>query len=168
MPPGCSAAAAVSSGPRPRGCGLVLIVASLLLTGCAAMTRDLQPPGVSLAAVELAEMGLRSQRFRLTLELDNPNTVALPVRRLDYDVLLAGQRLASGYSEEAFRVPAGGRERITLLVSTDLLSSADRLFALFQRGDRTVDYDVSGRVRLDLPLTPSLRYSDRGEVQLQR
>lgn len=157
---------------RPRCGGAVhalwLAALSLALTGCAAFTRDLEPPGVNLTAVELAEMGLRSQRFRLTLELDNPNTVALPVRRLDYDVLLAGHPLANGYSEQAFRVPAGGREQVTLLVSTDLLSSADRLWALFQRGDRTVDYDVSGRVRLDLPLAPSLRFTDRGEVELRR
>lgn len=143
-----------------------LMLGLSLLSACAMMRPDLVPPQATLVAVEMTELGVRQQRFRIVLDLDNPNSVALPVSALGYRVVLGGSEFAEGRSEGAFRVPAGGRERVRLSVSTDLLRSLDQLQGLLATGTRAVDYELEGRVWLDMPLRPSLGFSDRGNIAL--
>ncbi|MCC5867714.1 MAG: LEA type 2 family protein [Gammaproteobacteria bacterium] len=145
---------------------LAVMMAMLALSSCALLRPDLSPPQATLVAVELTELGVRSQRFRLVFDLDNPNNVALPVSELGYRVVLAGNEFAQGRSEGAFRVPARGRERVRLSVSTDLLRSLDQLQGLIGAGSREVDYEFEGRVFLDMPMRPSLRFADSGSIAL--
>ncbi|MCC5861028.1 MAG: LEA type 2 family protein [Gammaproteobacteria bacterium] len=143
-------------------CGLLL----LTMSGCAMLRPELQPPQATLVAVELTELGVRQQRFRLVIDLDNPNTIALPVNALAYSVVLDGAPFADGRTEGSFRVPAGGRERVRLSVSTDLLRSLEQLQGLLVAGRRDVGYELDGRVWLDMPMRPSLRFSDRGSIDI--
>jgi LEA14-like dessication related protein len=143
-----------------------LLAGLSLLSACAMVRPDLVAPQATLVAVEMTEMGLRQQRFRIVLDLDNPNSVALPVSALGYRVMLGGNEFAEGRSEAGFRVPAGGRERVRLSVSTDLLRSLDQLQGLLTTGTRNVDYELDGRVWLDMPLRPSLGFADRGSIPL--
>ena len=145
---------------------VAMLTAILVLSGCALLRADLSPPQATLVAVELTDIGVRSQRFRLVFDLDNPNDVALPVSELGYRVVLAGNEFAEGRSEGAFRLPARGRERVRLSVSTDLLRSLDQLQSLVSAGGREVEYELEGRVFLDMPMRPSLRFADRGSVSL--
>ena len=147
-----------------RALGVLMVM--LALSSCALLRPDLSPPQATLVAVELTDLGVRSQRFRLVFDLDNPNNVALPVSELGYRVVLAGNEFAQGRSEGAFRVPARGRERVRLSVSTDLLRSLDQLHGLVSGGSREVDYEFEGRVFLDMPMRPSLRFSDSGSIAL--
>lgn len=142
------------------------VMVMLALSSCALLRPDLSPPQATLVAVELTELGVRSQRFRLVFDLDNPNNVALPVSELGYRVVLAGNEFAQGRSEGAFRVPARGRERVRLSVSTDLLRSLDQLQGLIGAGSREVDYEFEGRVFLDMPMRPTLRFADSGSIAL--
>jgi LEA14-like dessication related protein len=146
--------------------GFLLMALVGLLSGCALMRPDLEPPRATLVAVELTELGVRQQRFRLVIDLDNPNRVALPISELGYRVALAGSEFAEGRTENGFRVPAGGRERIRLSVSTDLLRSLEQVGGLLAAGRREVDYELDGRVWLDMPMRPSLRFADRGSIAL--
>ncbi len=155
--------------PAPlRRCALTAasMVAIAFMSGCALLRTDLSPPQATLVAVELMELGLRSQRFNLVFDLDNPNTVALPISELGYRVVLAGNEFAQGRSEGAFHLPARGRERVRLSVTTDLLRSLDQLQGLVNAGGREVDYELEGRVFLDMPLRPSLRFADTGSIAL--
>lgn len=153
--------------PLPRiARSTAALAAMLALSGCALLRPDLSPPQATLVAVELTELGVRSQRFRLVFDLDNPNNVALPVSELGYRVVLAGNEFAEGRSEGAFRVPARGRERVRLSVSTDLLRSLEQLQGLVSTGGREVDYEFEGRVFLDMPMRPSLRFADSGSIAL--
>lgn len=154
------------SAPRFLVSWLCCGVMALVLSGCALMRPDLQPPQATLVAVELTEMGLRQQRFRLVIDLDNPNTLALPVNALAYSVVLDGAPFADGRTEGGFRVPAGGRERVRLTVSTDLLRSLEQLQGLVMAGGREVSYELDGRVWLDMPMRPSLRFADSGSINL--
>ncbi len=146
-----------------RLCSGLLLLA---LSGCALLRPELQPPQATLVAVEMTELGVRQQRFRLVIDLDNPNTIALPVNALAYSVMLEGAPFAEGRTEGGFRVPAGGRERVRLTVSTDLLRSLEQLQGLLVAGRRDVGYELDGRVWLDMPMRPSLRFSDRGSIDI--
>lgn len=154
---------------RLLGRGCVWIAAALLLGGCQSIGESFASPEVELAGVRLVEADLTTQRFVLDFDVRNPNPVALPVRAVNYGVDLGGMRLASGSSEQPFRIPAGGAGAFSVTVETSLLESARLLGArLLRGGEQSLDYDIGGSVEIDLPFVRPLPFSSRGTVSIAR
>src|SRR5690554_4283651 len=109
---------------RPLIVSLFLLLGlSLLLASCASMRPQLEQPKISLVGVDIRELGLLRQRYVLTLSVQNPNSIAFPVRGMDYDVQIAGHQLAHGMSPKAFTVPARGETDVEVELSTNLIST---------------------------------------------
>jgi len=94
----------------------------LVLAGCASLGPYRDPPRVSLVNVIPMEMTLFEQRYRLTLRIQNPNEVALPVDGMDYTVEINDHKFADGVSNQHFRVPAYGEQVIDVVVTSTLLN----------------------------------------------
>jgi len=94
----------------------------LVLASCASLGPYRDPPRVSLVNVIPMEMTLFEQRYRLTLRIQNPNDVALPVDGMDYTVEINDQKFADGVSSQQFRVPAYGEQVIDVVVTSTLLN----------------------------------------------
>ena len=71
----------------------------ILLAGCAGISGLSQKPEVSLAGLELAELKLFEQRFKMKLRIQNPNDVELKINGLTFDVDINGLPFAKGLSE---------------------------------------------------------------------
>ena len=148
---------------------LGLIAALSLLQSCATIQEGLQPPAISLANVALADVSLTRQRFVLDFDVSNPNPVPLPISAINYAVRLAGQSFAEGATAESFTVPASGDGEFQLAIDTNLIESARTLSEIVLRGgQREIDYDLSGDVKVDIPFTRPLPFRQSGKVQLQR
>ncbi len=148
---------------------IVLALFVLALGACSsvnALRQIVDPPKVSLADVKLVSAGLLEQRYRLSLRVQNPNGVAIPVSGLDYRVELGGSEFARGVSASSFSLPANGEDLVEIDVSTNLLDSARQVYALIKSGDKSVDYNLSGNVKVDLPFVNSLPFSRSGQVDL--
>lgn len=145
-----------------------LLTLSLLAAGCATTASRVEAPEVRLDGVTLLDADWTGQRFRLTFEALNPNAIPLPVRTVDYEILLAGQRFASGSAAESFTLPAGGQGMFSLDVDTNLLQSASMLATLiFHEGRREIDYQLVGSLAVDVPFTRPLRFNETGRVTLE-
>lgn len=142
---------------------LVVIVS---VSGCATLQQQIQQPTVRLENLAFLGGDLREQRYGITLEVDNPNGIPLPVRALNYSLSLAGRDFASGMTRDAFSIPARGREQIQLEVRTNLVDSFSHLRALLSGGARSFDYNMSGDIQIDLPLVEPIPFSRSGEIQL--
>lgn len=94
----------------------------LVLAGCASVGPYRDPPRVSLVNVIPMEMTLFEQRYRLTLRIQNPNDVALPVDGMDYAVEINDHKFADGVHNQHFRVPAYGEQVIDVVVNSTLLN----------------------------------------------
>ncbi len=132
-----------------------------------ALNQIVDPPKVSLANVTLVSAGLLEQRYRLSLRVQNPNSVAIPVSGLDYVVSLAGTEFARGVSANSFTLPATGEDVVEIDVSTNLLNSARHLYSLMKNGEENLDYNLSGNVKVNLPFIKSLPFSRTGQVNLR-
>ncbi|MEM7081476.1 MAG: LEA type 2 family protein [Pseudomonadota bacterium] len=149
-----------------------LVLFTLVLFGLSAcsgvntLRQIVDPPKVSLANVELLSAGLLEQRYRLSLRVQNPNGVAIPINGLDYAVNIGGAEFAKGVSASAFSLPAKGEDVVEIDVSTNLLESARHLYTLFKNGKDNVDYNLSGNINVDLPFINSLPFSRSGVVDL--
>lgn len=128
------------------------VVANLLaalLIGCATLTAKLASPQVSLADIQILQLGLFEQRYQIDLRIQNPNAIALPITGMSYDLDINRQKFARGVSNDVVNVPAYGEAVARVIVTSDLASVLQQLPQL------TSD-------------KPSLHYRLNGTVQLSR
>lgn len=145
-----------------------MLLAALALTGCAALQQELQAPDVRLVDLRVIDASLLEQRYAITLRVSNPNALAIPVKGLNYDISLAGQKFASGLTPNSFSVDAYGESDIEVQLSTNLLSSLKHLAEWLSDDNKLLDYEVAGKVNVDLPLVGGIPFSTAGEINLQR
>jgi len=152
-----------------RLAALLAGMALLMTLGCrSVIEHTLDRPEVSLREVRLLEMGLLSQRTQLVLHVKNPNPVPLPVRTVRYKIALAGLQVANGETDEAFTVPAKGETDIKLQVRTNALELAAQAANMATNFNGRVDYEISGEVEPNIPMTGPFPFSRKGEVALNR
>ena len=146
-----------------RRLALVLLAAfAVTATGCRTLVEQtLERPSISLREVRLMEMGL-------VLNVANPNPVPLPVKTVRYKIALAGLNVAEGETDEAFTVPAKGDTEIKLQVRTNALELAGQAANMLTNFNGRVDYEISGEVEPDLPMTGPFPFTRKGEVALNR
>ncbi|MFK8029746.1 MAG: LEA type 2 family protein [Gammaproteobacteria bacterium] len=150
--------------------GLFLAFVLVSLGACSSLDtlrQIVDPPRVTLADVKLVSAGLLEQRYRLSLRVQNPNSVSIPINGLDYVVNIGGNDFVSGVTASSFVLPANGEDLVQIDVSTNLLDSARHVYALLKSGDDNVDYSLSGNVKVDLPFVKSLPFSRSGQVDLR-
>ncbi|MBK7953510.1 MAG: LEA type 2 family protein [Candidatus Accumulibacter sp.] len=75
------------------------VLSILLLSACAGLGGLAQKPEVSVAALNLVQMGLFEQRFALKLRIQNPNDVELRINGLSFEIELNGKSFITGLSD---------------------------------------------------------------------
>lgn len=147
---------------------LVLAIVLVSAPGCETLMAQVQAPQLSLTNVQMLSSTLLEQRYRLTLRVNNPNAITLPISGMNYAVKFAGIDFASGVTPNAFRIPANGEQLVDIDVSTNLLRSAQQLMAVFRSDPDSLDYELTGSVDVDLPLVGAVPFSKSGVVALRR
>lgn len=151
---------------RPLVLAMTGLLLLSLLAGCASMRPQLEQPKINLVGLDIRELGLLRQRYILTLSVQNPNSIAFPVRGLNYDVRIAGHDFASGASPKSFTVPARGETDVEVELSTNLVSTLQNVQALLLEKQKLIDYELSGQLELNLPFVKAIPFNNSGEFQL--
>ncbi len=146
---------------------MAFLLASSACSSLNTLKQIVEPPKVSLADVKLVSAGLLEQRYRLSLRVQNPNSVPIPINGLEYKVSLGGSEFARGVSANSFTLPATGEDVVEIDVSTNLLDSARHVYSLLKSGEDNLDYNLSGNVKVNLPFVKSLPFSRSGQVNLR-
>jgi LEA14-like dessication related protein len=146
------------------------IVAALagaaVLVACSSLPRMLAPPQVELVGLQLLEGSFDGQRFAVSLQLTNPNPVAIPVLAVEFDVRLASEGLLDGRSLVPFTLPAGGQRTVDVEIFSNVISSASRLRSIVQGPGNALEYELQGELTLDARLRDPLGFYYRGRVPL--
>jgi len=144
--------------------GLFLIM--LLTVGCAALSPYPERPTVSVTSFALApeSTGL-APRFRVGLNVVNPNRRELPLVGMSYAVELEGIRILSGATSDLPTVPAYGSAAFSVDLSPDLLGSARLATDLMARQRDRLSYSFSARLDVGGWL-PDIRVEEAGALQL--
>jgi len=149
--------------------GLTALLAALVsVAGCSAMYPRLETPRLSLVSVEMKQATLFEQRLVVRLRVQNPNSIALPVRGLTVDFELAGQDFAQGVSARAFEVPAFGEAAFDMMVTAN---AATALLKIITQGDglkrEALDYRIRGKLSTSLGLLRSVPFEETGTIPLK-
>jgi LEA14-like dessication related protein len=143
---------------------LVLSAAAALLSACA--VTHLQAPDITPTAVELVDVQLNQQRFKVALHVQNPNDRALPIKSVNCTLEIQDVEVGRGESSAPFSVPAHGESDFDMIVTTNLASSMPNLIMRVVRGGELPSYRLSGSVNPDITLMPPIPFSKSGQLTL--
>jgi LEA14-like dessication related protein len=137
------------------------------LTGCASTGSFVDTPEVSLRNVEVTELDLDSQTFRLDFDVINPNPFPLPISAISYGVELDGHRFASGETQGDFTVPASSDGGFAISVDLNLMRTAPQLLFIVRDGvNREIPYTLKGTFDVDIPFVDPLTFRTGGTIRL--
>lgn len=145
---------------------LLAVFGTVTLAGCSTVPRGLAPIRPQLLSLDMVQASFEGQRFDVELLLTNPNSADIPVRRLEFDVRLAGEGLLRGDSAVPFTLPAQGRETVELEIFSEIVSSVSRLMSLAQGPQNELNYELQGQITLDVGLRDPVPIAFRGQVPL--
>ena len=141
---------------------LTLVLAAAGLTACAVLARTfITKPKVELKSVVVAETTDTGLTLLLGVEIDNPNSFALKVDRLRYEVELGGRSFTTGTLENAAEVPGKSKAEVKIPVKVkfaDMLATALDLWT-----KRTSSYRVKGGATVGFFELP---FDESGEIKL--
>jgi len=141
------------------------VAVTVLLESCA--LTQLKAPTITPESVEVTDLQIGAQRFKVRLDVQNPNDRPLPIRSVSCTLAIAGVDVGKGESAQPFSVPANGDTEFDLLVETDLASSVpDLLRRIFAAGEAP-RYSFSGWVNPDIAFLPPIPFSKSGQLDLQ-
>lgn len=144
---------------------LALLAAAMLLSACA-LTR-LQAPDIQPTSVELIEVQLDQQRFKVGMHVQNPNDRDLPIKSANCTLEIQGVEVGRGEIDGPFRVPAHGEIDIDMVVTTNAVASLPNLILrLAQGGAQMPSYRLSGSVNPDVAWLPPIPFAKSGQITL--
>jgi LEA14-like dessication related protein len=148
---------------------LVISAALVLLAACSSLGPKLESPRLSLVAIQVMSTDMFAQRFKVRVLVENPNDIELPVRGLEYDIILMGDSFAEGTSTNAFVLPAQGEAEFDMVVTTNFMSAFGRLLSRVGGGKlEDIEYEIVGKVYVDKGVVRKIPFSHHGTVDFSK
>ncbi len=121
-----------------------------LLSGCALLYADLEPPEVELDGITLGQPSMLGMRVDLEarLRISNPNSVKLPVKGGRLALQINGAEIATARLNEAFDIAPYDATVITVPASLSIAKALSTGFNMLAADDLTVEYALDGHIDL--------------------
>jgi LEA14-like dessication related protein len=148
---------------------LALLAALTMLPGCSTMSSKLESPELSLLGIQMLSTDMFAQKFKVRVLVKNPNDLEIPVRGLDYTIILMGDSFAEGVSTDKFLLPAQGEAEFDMVITTNFVSSFGRLLSRVGGGKlQNLRYEIAGEVLVDKGMVRKIPFSHSGTVDISR
>lgn len=130
----------------------------LVLAGCVTAPA----PDVFVIDLEPLESGALEQRVRVELRVQNPSPEPISVVGMSLRLVVNGQPLARGVSDERFTVPGLGEATTSIVTSTSLIDLLRQIEGA--RSRTSVEYRLEGKLYLDNPPGRSIAFRHEGTL----
>lgn len=134
-----------------------------IINSCA--TLKLETPQVSL--INIKPYTHQGMGFDIELNIANPNSIALPVSGISYQMKINGTSLLQGVSNQVSTIPAYGSVPVRISTSISILSAPKIFLNLMQNKNQKLSYELSTKIDLE-GLLPSFRVVSKGELPESR
>jgi len=138
----------------------------MVASACTSMPDAAETPSVQVTGLSLIEASDNSQRFIVSLLLENPNSVPMVFRGIEFNVRLSGEGFIEGGSQEPLLLSANGRKTMRIDVRSEFVSSVSRLISYLQGPESTIPYQLEGEFALDTRPPRFLSFEFEGRVPL--
>ena len=144
-----------------------VILVFLALAGCAGVGKQLDPPRISLANIQVQEVTGLETAFQIQLRVFNANDVDLNVKGIKAELEINGQPFATGVSNTPVEIPSYGTELVTITVYSSVIKMFKSIYGL--KDSEELKYRLNGKLRVSannmLPTT--LPFESEGQVTLK-
>jgi LEA14-like dessication related protein len=148
---------------------LFVVACAVLLSACSSLGSKLEAPSLELVGVQMLSTDMFAQRFKVRVKVTNPNDLELPVKGLEYTILMMGDSFAEGMANESFLLPAMGEAEFDMLVTTNFVSSFGRLLSRVQGGKlENIDYEITGKIMVEKGMVRKIPINHRGTVNFTK
>ncbi len=110
---------------------------------------NIRIPKLSLTSLKVEKMSLSGVDLKLGIDLDNNNIFGFDIGKLDYNISLAGSKVATGITENFASIPAKNKGEIVLPISLDFLGLSSSLKSILT--GQNVECAVDGSADLKTP-----------------
>jgi len=146
---------------------IVGMLAMVLLSGCAGVGKQLDPPRISLANIRVQEVTGLETAFQIQLRVFNANDVDLKVKGIKAELDINGQPFATGVSNTPVQISSYGTELVTVTVYSSVIKMFRSIYGL--KESEELKYRLNGKLRVSannmLPTT--LPFESEGQVTLK-
>ena len=125
---------------------LAFCVLCLLATGCAQVT--MEKPTAQIAKVGVQDINSSGFTLNFGVDVHNPNSKPLPVKKADYQLMLSGTKVLEGKTSPSESIPAGGSKQIAVPVTLtyeNLLAAKSAIV----KGGGNLSYAFDGGLSFD-------------------
>jgi LEA14-like dessication related protein len=143
---------------------LPLLVVTLFAS-CASTGKISEPPYITLSNINLLNMGVFEQRYRIMMRIQNPNDVVISIKGMSYKIFINEQDFARGVSNKSVIIPEFGEEVVEIVAASDLTSMLRQFQELISGGTKKVSYLLTGKAKLTNRLR-RLPFEYKGELDL--
>ncbi len=97
------------------------IIMLFMFSGSCSMVSKMvvEKPEIELESIELQKLSWSSVDLNISLKVTNPNSFAIGLANLKYQVFVSGKPVGKGHYAEAFNVPAKKKKSLSIPFSLD-------------------------------------------------
>lgn len=154
----------IIKGLQPWRRLLALSGPAIVVGACSLM--HMQAPDVTPTSVEVMDVQLTEQRFKVGLHLQNPNDRSLPIKSAKCALQIQGVEVGRGETTQPFNVPAHGESDVDMIVTTNVAGSVPNLVTRLFTAGELPSYRISGSVNPDISWIPPIPFSKSGQLKL--
>ena len=143
----------------------VPLLIGLLLSACATVMPQLDPPKISVDSVESIPSASGAPRFKIQLRVINPNTQELDIAGISYGIEIMGQEVISGVTNEVPLIAGYSEQVVTLEAGLQLFQVVRLLTSLGKVQGDSLEYRFLAKIDFN-GLVPTQRVEETGELTL--
>ena len=146
---------------------IVIFAILVLLSGCAGVGQQLEPPRISLANIRVQEVSGLETAFEIQMRVFNANDIDLNVKGISAELEINGQPFATGVSNTPVDIPSFGTGLVTVTVYSSVIKIFKSAYGL--KDSEALKYRLTGKVRVsgESMMATSLPFESEGEVSLK-
>lgn len=151
---------------RHGGAMVSLLMALFLLSSCASVTPELDPPKITLESFGNLPAEGNTPRFEIKLRIANPNKQTLDIAGISYSVSILDKELISGVSNDVPVIEGYSEEVVTLEAGLQLFQLVRLLTSLGSTTSDALQYTLSAKIDFN-GFVPTQRIKETGEITLK-
>ena len=143
---------------------IIFIVA--ILTNCAGLGKQLEPPRISLAHIQPQQFTGLEAVFQIQLRVFNTNDVDLQVKGIEADLEINDQHFATGVSKADVKIPAFDTALVPVTIYSSVLDIVRGIHGF--QGAEQLRYRLKGKLRVggENMMSATLPFEAEGQVSL--
>jgi len=143
----------------------VLLFGLVVLSGCASLTPDMDPPTINLVSFRPLPTEGNAPRFEIKLRVVNPNRQQLDIAGISYSIALLDKELITGVANDIPTIAGYGEGVVTLQAELQLLELLRLITSVGTDRSEPLVYRFSAKVDFN-GFLPTQRLEETGHITL--